>query len=522
MMRRLLTILLAALMTLIPVSAMAHTASTYYPDEWQTMSQTWNFTAGFPTGAFRTRVRDGVAAWNNAGSNFRFNEGGQVANYSSTTCPADGKNGVHYRSIDGAGSTLGVTLMCIGANGMSSANIAFDTAETWYTGTVVPTSGQIDAWSVATHEWGHATGFFGPYSTGHFNPAESICTAGSPQTMCPTYVAPTVTDGKMRSLGTHDAHTFTAAYPVPPPPTGPQWTPGFTSLGTPPTGGLTSGPDPASWEAGRIDVFARGTGNQLEHKWRTPGGGWFSGWESPSLGAPLGLSLAGRPTAVSWGLNRIDVFARATDNNLWHRYFDGQWRPWENLGAPLGGLTSDPDVSSRSSGTLDVFALGLTGTLYQKTFSGSWSGWTSLGKPLAGPLNSHPAAVSWDGGRIDVFVRGPSNHLYHRWWTTSAGWAAWENLCASPHPNCYLFSAPDVSSWAPGRLDVFIAGDSVAPHRLYHRWYSSGWSAWENLCSSPHLACDVVDSPGSVSWGVNRIDVFVRGNTNQLYVKSFG
>lgn len=37
-----------------------------------------------------------------------------------------------------------------------------------------------------------------------------------------------------------------------------------------------------------------------------------------------------------------------------------------------------------------------------------------------------------------------------------------------------------------GRLDVFAAGDTAPPHRLHHKWYSGGWSAWENLRAGPH------------------------------------
>jgi hypothetical protein len=307
--------------------------------------------------------------------------------------------------------------------------------------------------------------------------------------------------------------------PPPPPPPAPSWSVGFSSLGNPASGGLTSGPDAASWAAGRLDVFARGTGNKLEHKWRTSGG-WVSGWDT-SLGAPLGLSLAGDPAAVSWASGRVDVFARANDGNLYRKYYNGSWSNWENLLAPIGGLTSDPDVSSRSSNRLDIFALGLNGVLYQKSWNGtSWSAWVNLGKPTAGALNSSPSAVSWDSNRIDVFARGAGNRLYHKWWTGS--WSAWEDLCSAPHPNCYLASGPDVSSWAPGRLDVFAAGDTAAPHRLYHKWYSGGWSAWENLCVSPHATCGMIGDPGAVSWGSQRIDVFVRGTDNKLWVKSYG
>ena len=307
--------------------------------------------------------------------------------------------------------------------------------------------------------------------------------------------------------------------PPPPPPSSPTWSTGFTFLGNPTSGGLTSGPDPASWAAGRIDVFARGTGNKLEHKWRTSSG-WVSGWDT-SLGAPLGLSLAGDPTAVSWASGRIDVFARANDGNLWHKVYNGVWNNWENLLQPIGGMISDPDASSRASNQLDVFVVGLNGNLHQKTWNGtSWSGWTNLGKPASGALNSSPSAVSLDSNRIDVFARGAGNRLYHRWWTGS--WSAWEDLCSAPYPACWLASGPDVSSWAPGRLDVFIAGDTAAPHRLYHKWYSGGWSGWENLCASPHAACDIVGDPGAVSWGSQRIDVFVRGTGNGLHIKSYG
>ena len=40
-----------------------------------------------------------------------------------------------------------------------------------------------------------------------------------------------------------------------------------------------------------------------------------------------------------------------------------------------------------------------------------WYPWESLG----GTLTSAPAAVSWDKGRIDVFVRGTEMTMWHKW-----------------------------------------------------------------------------------------------------------
>jgi hypothetical protein len=74
---------------------------------------------------------------------------------------------------------------------------------------------------------------------------------------------------------------------------------------------LTSEPTVASWAAGRLDCFARGTDNAMWHKWWD--GTWHN-WES------LGGILMSGPAAVSWGANRIDCFARGTNNAMWHKW----------------------------------------------------------------------------------------------------------------------------------------------------------------------------------------------------------
>ncbi len=79
---------------------------------------------------------------------------------------------------------------------------------------------------------------------------------------------------------------------------------------------------------------------------------------------------------------------------------------WESLG---GALTSPPGATSWASGRLDVFARGTDNKLWHKWFENGWSDWESLG----GRLTSGPAAVSWGDGRIDVFARGTDNKLLH-------------------------------------------------------------------------------------------------------------
>jgi hypothetical protein len=53
------------------------------------------------------------------------------------------------------------------------------------------------------------------------------------------------------------------------------------------------------------------------HKW-WDGSSW-SGWEN--LGSPMGNGLRSKPTAVSWGPNRIDCFAKGQDNAMWRKWF---------------------------------------------------------------------------------------------------------------------------------------------------------------------------------------------------------
>ncbi len=84
----------------------------------------------------------------------------------------------------------------------------------------------------------------------------------------------------------------------------------------------------SSWAASRLDVFARGTDNAVWH--RAWDGARWSGWENG-----VGGVITSAPAAVSWGANRIDMFARRQDNALWHRWYNGSWSGWESLGGVL-------------------------------------------------------------------------------------------------------------------------------------------------------------------------------------------
>jgi hypothetical protein len=275
---------------------------------------------------------------------------------------------------------------------------------------------------------------------------------------------------------------------------------------------MTSGPGVSSWDSGRVDVFARGTDNALWHRSYDVTG--WSPWES------LGGQITSDPAAVSRANGVIDVFATGTDSALYHWAFGSQgWAPLEML-SPVGYVApgSGPAVASWGSLRLDVFVRTAAGSqLGHKSWE---NGWWSEWEPLGGYLVSDPAAVSWGPNRIDVFAASPGpppcggcappNELIHAWWD-GAGWRGWDSMGGA------LSSSPGVASWGENRLDVFVRGTDNA---LYQRFFvggpgGSGWSDWV------YHGGDLHSTPDAVSWGPGRVDVFFRGVDGGLWQRYF-
>ncbi len=380
------TLLFAMVATMLPAGA--HPSSTYYPAIWKRqLNQTWSFTTTFPGGAFRDRVRNGSSEWNAQYEGMLFSEVGQVADYDSLTCPATfGKNGVHYRSVPEmpGRDSLAVTLTCVftGTTEIANTNITFDSKNLWHTGTGVPAPGLIDAWSVATHEWGHATGFDGPYENGHFDPYESICTAGSPQTMCPFYVPPTLTDPKQRTLAGHDSHTFKGAY-------GPAW---FRNNGFDATGDYPVTSYGLSGDKFLVGDW-NGDGLETQGVFRAPNTWLLDNGSDGVVDIGFNYGSSGdKPVVGDWNGNGIDS-PGVVRGNTWYlnNGFDGAhditafaWGSasdvplagdWNGNGVDTPGLFRGPNLwflNNGFDGTTEItFAYGTSG---DKPIVGDWNG----------------------------------------------------------------------------------------------------------------------------------------------------
>jgi hypothetical protein len=268
----------------------------------------------------------------------------------------------------------------------------------------------------------------------------------------------------------------------------------YRATGTSPgPGALAAGPDVASWGVNRLDVVVVGSDQQAWH--RSWDGAAWNAWDAQ------GGRLAADPGASTWGSGRLDIFGLGADGALWHRWLDaGAWHPWESLG---GRLVGGPSAASTALGHLDVFAVGTDRALWHRSWNGAqWSAWDSQG----GVLISDPGVASQGPNHLDVFGRGSDNQLWQKSWNGSQ-WSAWQPLGG------VLSSAPAAASQGPNRLDVFGRGQD---NQLWHRsWTGTLWNAWEPLGGS------LTSGPGATSWGANRLDVFVRGGDLRLWHRSW-
>jgi hypothetical protein len=99
--------------------------------------------------------------------------------------------------------------------------------------------------------------------------------------------------------------------------------------------------------------------------------------------------------------------------NLFPTFPQDHWVPWASLG---GIITTDPTVEQNADGSLEVFARGTDNALWHirqisnTNPNNSWSDWVSLGGGITSNIAVPKYAIS-----INVFARGTDNALWHRW-----------------------------------------------------------------------------------------------------------
>ncbi|MEK9495066.1 hypothetical protein V2H77_01025, partial [Photorhabdus sp. P32] len=94
----------------------------------------------------------------------------------------------------------------------------------------------------------------------------------------------------------------------------------------------------------------------------------------------------------------------------------------------IASVTNKPAVSRNLDGRLEVFVRGADNALWhiwQTAPNSDWSNWQSLGNTIT----SNPAVYANADGRLEVFARGADNALWHIWQTApNSGWSDWQSL----------------------------------------------------------------------------------------------
>ena len=179
-----------------------------------------------------------------------------------------------------------------------------------------------------------------------------------------------------------------------------------------------------------------------------------------------------------------------------------RWSAWEQLD---GEITEAPAIASWASGRLDVFVRGMDDALWHKAWDGTaWSGWEYLG----GVITSSPAAVSWGPNRIDIFALGQDRQVWQFVW--DGAWYGWyPQEGGGVDFGDPLQDAPAVSSGSSNQLDLFVRRED---HNIrYKYWNGSSWSLWDNLPGP------IYSSPSAVSRNAAETsDLVARGESGQV------
>jgi hypothetical protein len=273
---------------------------------------------------------------------------------------------------------------------------------------------------------------------------------GWTQTWSPLGVPPGTTDVNNYALAARhygDLELFVVSVTDPPAQTDQLWRLGqftgsgdwnqWSSLGCPPPGGPLA-PVVAASADGRLEVFTVAADGALWHIWETTLNGTWSQWTSH--GSPAqSLGFTSVPVIAANSEGRLELLLTGNDFQLWHIYQtapSGGWSDWISHGSPPGtdinGFT--PAMAASADGRLELFATGFDQRLWhinQLTPSGGWCDWYSHPRPVESSTaqvgaGGTPTVTLNSAGRLELFVQGTNNELWHMWQTApGGGWAPW-------------------------------------------------------------------------------------------------
>lgn len=187
--------------------------------------------------------------------------------------------------------------------------------------------------------------------------------------------------------------------------------------------------------------------------------------------------------ACSPSTDRVDLFSRAEDGELWHKTLAGvTWTAWKSLG---GQGTVAPAVTVSGDGRMELFAIkskpaGSEWELMHRRYNGTqWSGWVSYGRLRTEVLPEDVAlAVATTGNdQFEVIFSDQRKYLWH---TRLGGQPI--AVIQQPAKIGGLFACMQIEAVSvdPGVVDLFVrnAGFNKA---LKCKRFNGGWQATQDI-----------------------------------------
>lgn len=216
------------------------------------------------------------------------------------------------------------------------------------------------------------------------------------------------------------------------------WSGDWTDLGGPAGGGILGQPAAYGGPGGSIDLFVRGDDSQAYR--RTFAQGVWGPW------IPLGGRLADAPTVAYSGPDSWLLTATGADGRIWTRGADSGWT---SIGTPAGlSVYGRPSAVTQGSSTyVAVRANDDSVWLDTEDADGAWSGWTGLG----GVVSGSPTLLATGSG-VRLFVRASDYTL----WEDDLAGGTWS------WSKDYAFTSDDYNGAFGAALDGAGTGAEVA------------------------------------------------------------
>ncbi len=257
-----------------------------------------------------------------------------------------------------------------------------------------------------------------------------------------------------------------------------------------------------------LDVFARGTDNQLYHRWWVAGKPWTC-WQS------LRGELASGAGVASHGAGILHLGVLGTDNRIQHRsfvnsgYLGAGWSNWEALGT--GTFRSAPAAASWGSDHFAMFARGADDRIHQNSFRFGGAGWTDW-QPFPGDTQTFtgaPAAVSYEPQRLHVFAKGTEDNLiYDKHTLPTGGWSPWTALGTRT-----FHSGPAAVSWGPRHLEIFAV--DLNDRKVWHNWFEFGvgWKGWAAFDGAQTFT----EAPAAGTHAFEKLNLYALGTDGRIW-----